>query len=81
MLPYFVSPISCHTKRCSTWVGSYFPTNIKLGWKCLSVINTLAYYATKLITAVKAFVFIAQASCCLIFSDPFHVTQKGAPLG
>jgi len=31
------------------------PTNIRQGWKGLSMINTLTYYNTKFITAVKSF--------------------------
>ncbi len=36
------------------------PTNIRLGWKSMQVANTLAYYDTAIITAVKS--FIVQAS-------------------
>jgi hypothetical protein len=31
------------------------PTNIRQGWKCLTVTNTLAYYTLELITVVKTF--------------------------
>jgi hypothetical protein len=31
------------------------PTNIRLGWKSMQVANTLAYYDTAIITAVKSF--------------------------
>ncbi len=30
-------------------------TNVRLGWKCLAVTNSLAYYSKKLITTVKKF--------------------------
>jgi hypothetical protein len=45
---------------------------IRLGWKILTMINTLAYYRTKIITAVKRFAaltqsrFSAQAVACTI---------------
>ncbi len=32
------------------------PANIRLGWKSMQVANTLAYYYTTLITAVKSFI-------------------------
>ncbi len=32
------------------------PTNIRLGWKSVQVANTLAYYDTAIITAVKSFI-------------------------
>ncbi len=32
------------------------PTNIRLGWKSIQVANTLAYYDTAIITAVKSFI-------------------------
>ncbi len=32
------------------------PTNIRLGWKSIQVANTLAYYDTALITAIKIFI-------------------------
>jgi hypothetical protein len=35
------------------------PTNIRLGWKSMQVENTLAYYDTAIINAVK--MFIVQA--------------------
>jgi hypothetical protein len=43
------------------------PPNIKLGWKCREVANTLAYYDTATITAVKT--FIVQAQHYLYFSN------------
>ncbi len=33
-----------------------FPTNIRLDWKWVEVANTLAYYDTATITAVKSFI-------------------------
>ncbi len=33
-----------------------FPTNIRLGWKCLSVTNTVAYSDTAFITYLKRFI-------------------------
>ncbi len=35
------------------------PVNIKLGWKLLTVTNTLAYYGTELITAENGFMMQA----------------------
>jgi len=35
---------------------SALPTNIRLGWKGLTVTNALAYCGTELITAVKSFI-------------------------
>jgi hypothetical protein len=32
------------------------PINIRLGWKLMQVANTLAYYDTAIITAVKSFI-------------------------
>jgi hypothetical protein len=32
------------------------PTNIRLGWKSMQVVNTLAYYDTAINTAVKSFI-------------------------
>jgi hypothetical protein len=32
------------------------PTNIRHGWKRMAVANTLAYYETVIITAVKSFI-------------------------
>jgi len=34
--------------------------NIRLGWQCLAVTNTLAYDGTTLITTVKGFIVAAQ---------------------
>jgi hypothetical protein len=42
-------------------VGSSLASNI-LGWKWLTVTNTLAYYGMELITAVSGFVKPAQAA-------------------
>jgi hypothetical protein len=36
------------------------PTNIKLGWKCLPVTNTLAYYENSKVTAVKSFITLTS---------------------
>ncbi len=36
-----------------------FPANIKLGWKRLTVANTLAYFNTAIITALKGFIIDA----------------------
>ena len=35
------------------------PTNIRLGWKSMQVANTLAYYDTAIVTAVKSFIVLA----------------------
>ncbi len=35
------------------------PTNIRFGWKRMEVGNTLAYYTTATITAVKSFILQA----------------------
>ncbi len=32
------------------------PTNIRLGWKSMQVANTLDYYDTAIISAVKSFI-------------------------
>ena len=39
------------------------PINIGLGWKRMDVVNTLAYYDTATITAVKG--FIVQTPKCV----------------
>jgi hypothetical protein len=31
------------------------PANTRLGWRCATMANTLAYYSTELIAAVKCF--------------------------
>ncbi len=36
------------------------PSNIRLGWKSMQVANTLAYYDTAIIVAIKS--FIVQAA-------------------
>ncbi len=36
-------------------------SNIRLGWKWLTVTDTTAYYGTELITAVKG--FMVEAAC------------------
>ncbi len=38
------------------------PTKIRLGWKSVQVANTLAYYDTLIITAVKSFIDQAPGS-------------------
>ena len=38
------------------------PSNIRLGWKWIEVANTLAYYKTTTITAVKGFIVQAPGS-------------------
>ncbi len=38
-----------------------FRANIRLRWKCLPVINTLAYYTIKFMTSAKC--FTVQAHC------------------
>jgi hypothetical protein len=35
------------------------PTDIRLGWKSMQVVNTLAYYNTTIIAAVKSFILQA----------------------
>jgi hypothetical protein len=35
------------------------PTNCRLGWKSMQVANTLAYYDTAIVTAVKSFMVLA----------------------
>ncbi len=53
-------PLEWSFVRCSTLVSLLvLPTNIRLGWKSMQVENTLAYYDTAIITAVK--MFIVQA--------------------
>ncbi len=44
----------------STLVASSLGASIRLGWKYMAVANTLAYYDTATITAVKS--FVVQAS-------------------
>ncbi len=43
--------------------GSFMtpPVNIRLGWKCLTVTNTVAYYHPKLITAAKVLLYRGQS--------------------
>jgi hypothetical protein len=38
------------------------PTNFRLGWKSMQVANTLAYYDTAIITAVKCFIVRAPGA-------------------
>jgi hypothetical protein len=38
------------------------PTNFRLGWKSMQVANTLAYYDTAIITAVKSFIVRAPGA-------------------
>jgi hypothetical protein len=38
-----------------TFKALALPANIRLGWKYLTVTNTLAYYGTELITTIKSF--------------------------
>jgi hypothetical protein len=40
------------------------PTNFRLGWKSMQVANTLAYYDTAIITAVKSFIVLAPGHVC-----------------
>ncbi len=42
------------------------PTNIRLGWKCLTVTNTIAYSGTALIKGVKSFIVQAPAELLII---------------
>jgi hypothetical protein len=37
--------------------------NIKLGWKSFTVTNTLAYFITELVTAVKYFIVQTSVAC------------------
>jgi hypothetical protein len=52
------------------------PTNIKLGWKSLTVTNTLAYFITELVTAVKYFIVQTPVACTVkLFTAvflPYH---------
>ncbi len=49
--------------------------NIRLGWKCLPVTNTLAYNTAMLINEVKT--FITQA----LMINALSIVSIGAPLG
>ncbi len=49
------------TGLCSKGRLMASPVNIKLGWKKMVVPNTLAYYNTAPITAVKSFIVQAPA--------------------
>ncbi len=53
------------------------PSNIRLGWKCMEVTNTRAYYDTATITAVKSLTvqalgyfetFYGSICCCKLIS-------------
>ncbi len=52
-------------------LGSVSGSNIRLGWKWLTLTNTLAYYKTKLIMDVKC--LIVDASCVIML---FGSSQK-----
>jgi hypothetical protein len=43
------------------------PTNARLGWEGLIVTNTLAYYCTEFVTAIKLFITQASVSCTLAY--------------
>ncbi len=43
------------------------PTNIRLGWKSVQVANTLAYYDTAIITAIKSFIVQAPGLNYILF--------------
>ncbi len=47
---------------------------IRLGWKCLTVTNTLAYYGTESITVVKS--FSVQAQGVSVIKTFFCVTDE-----
>ncbi len=53
------------------------PANIRLGWKKLTVTNTLAYYDMEVITAVKSFVveFVAPGSVYIRYLLPVYKRQ------
>jgi hypothetical protein len=51
------------------------PTNIRQGWKSMQVENTLAYYNTAIITAVKS--FIVQAPSCSVTYDHHSDNSRG----
>ncbi len=46
------------------------PTNIRQGWNSVQVANTLAYYDTAIITAVKSFLVQAAGISFLAFKKP-----------
>jgi hypothetical protein len=78
--PTFSDPFHA-TQKCSTSFGSRsackYQTRVEVSVRDKH--SSLLCYQTN--NGSKSFCFIAKASCCLIFSDPFQVTQKGAPLG
>ncbi len=58
------------------------PTNISLGWKWLTLTNTLAYYATEFITAVKSFMVQGPAAVLLILTfTSLHLSFNWAQQG
>jgi hypothetical protein len=52
---FYLGQVVLHSARRLTSEPA-LPTNIKLGWKRMEVANTLAYYVTEIITAVKGFI-------------------------
>ncbi len=55
----------------STLVGSSLAANIRLGWKQLTVTNTLAYYGMEQITAVKSFKLLVPRANLMMISISF----------
>jgi hypothetical protein len=51
------------------------PSNIRLGWKVLEVINTLIYYILTLITAPKRFILQPIGFCCPILASGVNVIK------
>jgi len=52
------------------------PANIRLGWKCMTVTNNLAYHETVRIIAIKSFKVTAPGAICYITF--FFVSGKEA---
>jgi hypothetical protein len=66
-------PLNWSPVRDSTLIGSSLTTNVRLGWKRMSVANTLAYYATAIIAVVKSFMVQTPSFQTQIF---FHHKKK-----
>ncbi len=59
-------PLEWSFVRCSALVVSLScPQNIRQGCKSVQVANTLAYYDTAIITAVKSFIVHAAGDCTI----------------
>ncbi len=49
-------PLELRLVRAPLWLGTTLRAKIRLGWKCLTMANTLAYNVTALNTTVTNFI-------------------------